>query len=78
MTVQGSNQRLIHRLAPNATTTILPRLLSVLLQLGRQHFGHVFEVGLDRVCIALQFDTTQRSHYPTDLEYPLKDPETQD
>jgi alkylhydroperoxidase family enzyme len=32
------------------------------------------EVGLDRFCIALTLDTTERSEYPTDLEYPA-DPE---
>lgn len=32
------------------------------------------EVGLDRFCIALDLDTTDRSRYPSDLEYPLEDP----
>lgn len=36
------------------------------------------EVGLDRFCIALQLDTTQRSRYPTDLDYPCDNPEPQD
>lgn len=35
------------------------------------------EVGLDRFCIALQLNTTQQSHYPTGLEYPLENPEPQ-
>ncbi|MFB6102169.1 MAG: hypothetical protein ABEJ73_06345 [Haloplanus sp.] len=29
------------------------------------------EVGLDRFCIALALDTTPRSRYPTDLDYPF-------
>lgn len=29
------------------------------------------EVGLDRLCIALRLDTTEKSPYPTGLEYPL-------
>lgn len=35
------------------------------------------EVGLDRFCIALELDTTERSRYPTGLEYPLEEPEPQ-
>lgn len=31
------------------------------------------EVGLDRFCIALNLDTTDRSRYPSGLEYPLED-----
>ncbi|MFC6964271.1 carboxymuconolactone decarboxylase family protein [Halocatena marina] len=30
------------------------------------------EVGLDRFCIALALDTTERSPYPTGLEYPFE------
>lgn len=30
------------------------------------------EVGLDRFCIALRLDTTEKSPYPTGLEYPLE------
>lgn len=29
------------------------------------------EIGLDRFCIALTLDTTARSRYPTDLDYPF-------
>lgn len=29
------------------------------------------EAGLDRFCIALELDTTEKSEYPDDLEYPL-------
>lgn len=31
------------------------------------------EVGLDRFCIALTLDTTDRSHYPSGLSYPLEE-----
>lgn len=31
------------------------------------------EVGLDRFCIALELDTTERSSYPTGLAYPFED-----
>jgi alkylhydroperoxidase family enzyme len=33
------------------------------------------EVGLDRFCIALNLDTTDRSRYPTGLEYPIDESE---
>ena len=33
------------------------------------------EVGLDRFCIALNLDTTERSRYPTGLEYPIDESE---
>lgn len=36
------------------------------------------EVGLDRFCIALELDTTERSPYPTGLEYPLEEPRQRD
>lgn len=36
------------------------------------------EVGLDRFCIALNLDTTERSRYPSDLEYPLEEPRPQE
>lgn len=36
------------------------------------------EVGLDRFCIALELDTTEESSYPSDLEYPLEEPEPQE
>lgn len=32
------------------------------------------EVSLDRFCIAFNLGTTDRSRYPSGLEYPLKDP----
>lgn len=32
------------------------------------------EIGLDRFCIALELDTTERSPYPSGLEYPFEDP----
>lgn len=32
------------------------------------------EIGLDRFCIALNLDTTERSQYPMGLTYPLDDP----
>lgn len=35
------------------------------------------EVGLDRFTIALELDTTGDSPYPTGLEYPLSDPQSQ-
>lgn len=34
------------------------------------------EVGLDRFCIALELQTTDRSEYPDELDYPLQDPQS--
>lgn len=36
------------------------------------------EVGLDRFTIALTLDTTERSPYPTGLEYPMEEPTPRD
>jgi alkylhydroperoxidase family enzyme len=36
------------------------------------------EIGLDRFCIALTLDTTARSRYPNDLDYPFDPAESRD